>query len=569
MYDLVVRNGKIFDGSGLAPFHAAIGVKNGRIVRVGRIVERGAREIDATGCIVTPGFIDGHTHVDAQVNWDPLLAPSCLHGVTSVVMGNCGFTIAPIRKGCQEMVVQDLERAEDIPREAMMAGIAWNWETFPEYLDYLDTLPKAINTAANVGHSALRTWAMGERALSDEASQEDLELMRGQLREALRAGAIGFSTSMAPNHARTDGRPVASRNASWTEIRGLVEVLGEEGLGIFEIARGVQTRQVDAEGRAAMKRLTDLSVDFGIPVTFAMSVTSPLDEATILDQLEAIETANAQGGRIVVQSQSKDFNMMLSFETQLPFDKVPVWKELRAKPLAEQAVMLRDPALRARLIEAADNAVYGPGVGAEARAPNYDLIHVFDSVYPPWKTIAELAKARNQHPIEVIIDTALEKDLKQWFLQKYHRDCPDLSMKIMTHPASVVTISDTGAHVGQVSDANVHTYLLGYWVKIRRAFSLEQAVQMITYAPARAWGLSDRGLIREGMAADLNVIDFERLAPRMPELVRDLPGGARRIMQTCEGMRATIVNGEVILEDGVPTGATPGKLLRGDVAAAL
>jgi N-acyl-D-aspartate/D-glutamate deacylase len=566
--DLAVRDALIVDGSGAPGFKGDVGVAGGRIVAVGKVEGRAKTEIDATGCIVTPGFIDGHTHVDAQVNWDPLLAPSCLHGVTSVVMGNCGFTIAPVRKGYEDMVVQDLERAEDIPREAMMAGIAWNWETFPEYLDYLDTLPKAINTAANIGHSALRTWAMGERALSDQATAEDLDLMRGQLREALRAGAIGFSTSMAPNHARTDGRPVASRNASWSEIRALVEVLGEEGLGIFEIARGEQTRRIDAEGRAAMKRLTDLSVDFGIPVTFAMSVTSPLDEATILDQLEAIETANARGGRVIVQSQSKDFNMMLSFETQLPFDKVPIWKELRAKPLAEQAALLRDPALRARLIEAADSAVYGPGVGAEARAPNYDLIHVFDSVFPPWNTIAELAEARNQHPIEVIIDTALGKDLKQWFLQKYHRDCPDLSMKIMTHPAAVVTISDTGAHVGQISDANMHTYLLGYWVKIRKAFSLEQAVHMITYAPARAWGLADRGLIREGMAADLNVIDFERLMPQMPELVRDLPGGARRIMQNCEGMRVTIVNGQVILEDGVATGATPGKLLRGGPAMA-
>lgn len=463
-----------------------------------------------------------------------MFTPSCWQGVSSVVMGNCGFTLAPVHKGLEDMVVQDLERAKDIPDEAMEAGIKWHWETYPEYLDKLEALPKALNCAVNIGHSAVRTYVMGERALSDTATAAEVGQMRDLVREALRVGAIGFTTTRIRHHVRTDNRPIDSRLADWAELEGIVSVLGEEGQGIFEVATEDATRVPGEEGRAAFRRYAELSARHGVPVAMGMPVISEDDERSVLDQLKILDEVNADGGRFLVLSHSKGFNIMLSFETQTPFDHLPVWRELRSRPLPEQAEMLRDPALRARLIEAADAAKEEDILGASARTADFDLIRVYDREEWPLRTVAELARARNQHPVEVMIDIALDRDLKLWFVQFLYKDT-ELLLDVLKHPMSLCTFGDAGAHVGQVADFNMAVQFLSYWVKERKAFTLEKGVQMITEAPARAWGFHDRGVLREGLAADINVIDFARLQSKLPELVRDLPGGRTAHHPACGG----------------------------------
>ncbi len=565
-YDLVIKNGTVIDGSGLPRYRADVGVRHGRIVTIGRIRERAREVVDAEGQVVTPGFVDGHTHMDAQIFWDPLGTSSCWHGITSVVMGNCGFTLAPCAKENKHLVVRNLQRAEDIPPAAMEAGIEWRWTTFPEFLDCLDSLPKGINYGGYVGHSAVRTYVMGERAFEQAASEDDLKAMEREVRDAIRAGAIGFTTSRSPAHETPDGRYVASRLATWDEVRRLVGVMGELNAGLFEIAgEGVDRAPGDPGLRDYHVRLRDLAVETGRPVTFGVFSRRGVPDVwrKYLDLLD--ETA-AAGGRMFAQVHSRSLSALLSFKTQMPFDRLPVWKELRALPLAEQRRRLHDPELRRRLIEASGESDGQRPVGAEARAADYDWLLVFDTVEGPHRTVAEVARERGQHPAETMIDLALEKDLDLFFLQPVANEDQDYALELMRHPRAVVTFSDSGAHVSQLMDSSLQTHLLYHWVRRKQAFTLEQAVRMLTLVPATLWGFADRGLIREGMAADLVVFDPETIAAEMPEVVDDLPSGARRLVQRTRGIAATVVNGEVLLRDGKHTGALPGRLLRGPVA---
>ncbi|HXH83924.1 MAG TPA: amidohydrolase family protein [Candidatus Tectomicrobia bacterium] len=566
-YDLVIRNGMVIDGSGLPRYRADVGVRHGRIVAIGRIRERARETVDADGQVVAPGFVDGHTHMDAQVFWDPLGTCSCWHGVTSVVMGNCGFTLAPCAARDRHLVMRNLERAEDISAEAMNAGIEWSWTTFPEFLDRLAALPKGINYAAYIGHSALRTYAMGERAFEEPAGDDDLRVMERELRDALRAGAIGFTTSRSPSHETMDRRPVASRIATWDEVRRLVAVMGEMGAGIFEIAgEAVGRTATDADGlREYHVRLRDLAVETGRPVTWGLFSRreAPGIWRAYLDLLD--ETA-AAGGRMFAQVHSRALTVVLSFRTNLPFDRLPVWKDLRALPLAEQAQRLRDPELRRRLVEAARERDQRRAIGAEPRTAAYEWIFVMDRAEGPHRSVAEIARERGVDPVEAMIDLALEKDLERFFLQPIANEDQDDALALMRHPRTVVTFSDSGAHVSQIMDASLQTHVLSHWVREKQAFTLEEAVRMLSFEPATAWGFADRGLIREGMAADLIVFDPDTVAPEMPEVVHDLPAGARRLVQRARGYAATIVNGEVVLRDGKPTGALPGQLLRGPLA---
>ena len=565
-YDLVIKNGTVIDGSGLPRYRADVGVRHGRIVTIGRIRERAREVVDAEGQVVTPGFVDGHTHMDAQIFWDPLGTSSCWHGITSVVMGNCGFTLAPCAKENKHLVVRNLQRAEDIPPAAMEAGIEWRWTTFPEFLDCLDSLPKGINYGGYVGHSAIRTYVMGERAFEQAASEDDLKAMEREVRDAIRAGAIGFTTSRSPAHETPDGRYVASRLATWDEVRRLVGVMGELNAGLFEIAgEGVDRAPGDPGLRDYHVRLRDLAVETGRPVTFGVFSRRGVPDVwrKYLDLLD--ETA-AAGGRMFAQVHSRSLSALLSFKTQMPFDRLPVWKELRALPLAEQRRRLHDPELRRRLIEASGESDGRRPVGAEAQAADYDWLLVFDTVEGPHRTVAEVARERGQHPAETMIDLALEKDLDLFFLQPVANEDQDYALELMRHPRAVVTFSDSGAHVSQLMDSSLQTHLLYHWVRRKQAFTLEQAVRMLTLVPATLWGFADRGLIREGMAADLVVFDPETIAAEMPEVVDDLPSGARRLVQRTRGIAATVVNGEVLLRDGKHTGALPGRLLRGPVA---
>jgi len=565
-YDIVIKNGTIIDGTGAARYQADLGIADGVIKTIGVINGEAKETIDATGQIVSPGFVDGHTHMDAQINWDPLGTCSVWHGITTVVMGNCGFTVAPCAKKDMHLVVRNLERAEDISGEAMAAGIDWTWETFPDYLDTLERLPKGINYSGYVGHSALRTYAMGSRAFTDEPTAEEMAVMKKQLAESLKAGAIGFSTSRTRNHETSDGHPVASRMATWQEVEELVGVMTELDAGIFEIANEEVGRD-PANQREYHQRLRDLAVKSGRPVTYGMfgSRRAPDVWRPYFDLTE--ETARA-GGKMFIQAHSRALNVLMSFETRMPFDKYPVWKEIRQKSLAEQEAALRDPETRAALVASArgDDPDPKKAAGPEIRRPNYDWLLLMDTIEGPHKTVSQLAEELGMDPVDAMIEVALQHKLKVFFRQPIFNEDQDNVLEMMKHPNSVVTFSDSGAHVSQIMDSSLQTHVLSHWVRDKGALTLEEAVHMLTEQPARAWGFDDRGRLKTGLAADIIIFDAERIAPLMPEVKYDLPAGARRLVQKAAGISHTIVNGEVLMRDGEHTGAYPGKLLRGPLA---
>jgi N-acyl-D-aspartate/D-glutamate deacylase len=479
---------------------------------------------------------------------------SCWHGVTTVVMGNCGFSIAPMRAGQQHLVARNLERAEDISGAAMDAGINWRWEGFDQYLDVVDAIPKGINYAAYVGHSALRTWAMGERAFEQEASDNDLKTMTAQLLRALDAGAVGLSTSRSDNHETSDDRPVASRLASRDEVAALVGAMKGRG-AMFELAhehRIPGTPEWD-EYYAWLRNLT---------VTSDVTTTFGVLGQIWAQQIKEIDATIAAGGRMIGQTHCRGVSIIPSFRTTLPFDRLPVWNEFRNQPLAAQAAGLRNPETRQALVDAVNNAVWGRFIGAEARPPDWDNYYVYDKPLPPYRSVGEIAAERGIAPIEALIDIALADNLETLFMQPMTGTPDPDTVRLMRHPATVMTFSDSGAHVGQISDACIHSHLIAYFCREKQLLSLPEAVEMITGRAARAWNFADRGVIREGAIADINIFDPATFGPRVPEVVHDLPTGARRLSQRATGMKATIVSGEVLIEDGQYTGAVPGKLIR-------
>ena len=567
-YDLVIKNGVVIDGSGLPRYRADIGVKNGRLASIGRIRESAKEVLDAEGHIVAPGIVDGHTHMDAQIFWDPLGTCSSWHGVTTVVMGNCGFTLAPCAEKDKGMVIRNLQRAEDISAEAMEAGITWKWTTFREWLDVLDGLPKGINYSGYLGHSALRTYVMGERAFEQQASDDDMRAMEAELRDGMQAGAMGFTTSRSISHETPDRRPVASRIASWDEVRRLVNVMGDLNAGIFELAGENTDRALGFEEARAdyHRRLRELAVESGRPITFGLF--SRKDAPGVYkDYVKLLDDTAAAGGRMFAQVHSRALSAILSFKTQTPFDKLPVWSEIRTLPLAEQKAKFKDPEMRAKLVEAAQVKVENRSRGTEARPGVVDQLYVMDNVHGPHKSVAEMAKERGCGPVELMMDLAVERDMNVFFFHPIANEDQEIALELMKLPRAVVTFSDSGAHVSQLMDSSLQTHLLAHWVREKRAFTLEEAVRMLTLVPATHWGFHDRGLLREGMAADIMVFDPNTIAAEMPEVVNDLPAGAKRLTQRTRGIKATVVNGQVLLRDGKHTGALPGKLLRGPLAA--
>ena len=557
--DLVIRGGTVVDGTGMPRYRADVGVANGTIVSIGRVTERGAEEIDAEGKVVAPGFIDGHTHFDAQVCWDPLGTSSSYHGVTSVIMGNCGFTIAPCREAEMDLALRSLERAEDMSRAAMLAGIQWRWETFADYFDELDRLPKGINYAGYIGHSALRTYVMGERAYDGPAGDDDVVAMTRELEAALAAGAIGFSTSRSQSHATADDRPVASRMADWSEVRALVTRMGELGGGVFELAL---EQYPDSDSRRPfLDRLENLAVDSGCPLTFITASTTAMPDLH-RDLLALFDRTAARGGRMFGQAHAREFLSITGFEVKLPFDGLAGWKELRRLSIDEQRRALEDPDRRRRLTDEALRGPYGNAIGAEARAPQFDTMRIVDRPQGPYRTVGELAAERGVSGVDVMIDLALDSGMSQLFAQPFANQNMDSVLEILRHPHTVVAVSDSGAHVSQIVDSSVPTFLLSHWVRNEQAFTLEEGVRMLTLEPAQRWGLHDRGVVQQGRVADLVVFDPDTIAPNIPHAATDLPAGAKRLIQHATGVHATVVGGQTLLIDGEHTGALPGQVLR-------
>jgi N-acyl-D-aspartate/D-glutamate deacylase len=569
--DLVIRGGTVVDGSGKPRFGADLGIKDGRIVEIGRVSGTAARTIDADGLIVAPGFIDGHTHMDAQVAWDPLGSCSCWHGVTSVVMSNCGFALAPCKPADRDWYARCLSAVEDIPTEAMAAGIDWTWETFPEYLATVERLPKAINYGMYIGHSALRMYVMGKRALSEKASEEDMSRMAAAVQEALKAGAMGFSSSRASTHVTPDDTPVASRIAQWEEIDRIIGAMAELDAGIFQIGPDIGS---GAAHRAFLARLRQVALQFKRPIMFGVLATRQGEDPNSWDyQTNYIDDTVAAGGRMFGQGTTKSINAIFSLKSYLPFDVLPGWRELRALPMAEQKRRLADPAVRRELVAAEskmkprDNVVQGGGAATtDPRKPDYANLFAMKDVDWDDPTVAELAQARGQHPVEVMIDLSLAND-DQVYIQPIVNESPDDVLGILKHPRTLATFSDSGAHVCQEMGSSLQTHLLSYWVRKRGAFTLEQAVRKLTHDNAKAWELKGRGLVREGYQADLVLFEENGIRPCLPTVERDLPGGARRLVQKAEGIKATLVNGAVAFEDGEATGAHAGTVLKGRLAS--
>jgi N-acyl-D-amino-acid deacylase len=560
-FDLVVRGGLIVDGTGAPGVRGDVAVVGDRIVAVGDVDGRGREEIDAAGLVVSPGFVDAHTHMDAQVFWDDIGNPSCWHGVTTVVMGNCGFTLAPARPEERPLVVRNLERAEDIAPEAMAAGIDWTWSTFAEYLDAVDARPKGMNHAASIGHSALRTWAMGERAFEEAATDDDLAVMASELRAALAAGAAGLTTSRSIAHVTSDDRPVASRLASWAEIEHLVGIVGRESDAVFQLAL---ERNRDPDVHLDFEqRLRRLAVETGAPIVFGL-LTTRLPQPS----LQFIDDTAALGGQLWAMTHCRGVVSAQSFLTKLGFDRLPEWQPIRALPHAEQMAALRDPEVRARLVHAAHHGDYGPTFGPEAGRPKFEKMSVLLSPLFPNPTVADEARRRGVDPVEAMIDIALEHDLDVFFLQQLMSQNETDLLELMRHPRTAMCFSDSGAHVSQIFDSSIYTHLLAYYVRERQHLSLEEAISMMTARPADIWRLHGRGRLVPGYGADLTIFDAGTIAPLMPTVVQDLPGGAKRIDQRAEGIAATIVNGRVFTRDGAVTDERPGQLLRAPWRAA-
>jgi N-acyl-D-aspartate/D-glutamate deacylase len=551
MFDLVIRGGMVFDGTGAEGILADVGISGGVVVDVGKVSDSAAKEIDASGHFVTPGFIDGHTHLDAQIFWDPYVGSLSKHGVTSAVMGNCGFTLAPGTADDADLILRSIERAEDMSRSAIEKGVPWTWSSFGEFVTAVKELPKALNIAVQIGHSALRASVMGERAFGGTATDAEVAEMCRRVADAIRAGATGFSTSRSRAHLTKSGEPVASRSAPWSEVEAIVMAMAREKAGLLQLA---PERPEDPAALSDYQaRLTALATRSGLPVTFMVGGQD--------EQLGTVRNVVASGGKAIGQVHVRGFENIFGFKTHLPFDGLPLWQSVRSKTLDEQSVRLRDPALRRRLVEEAVNGVYGEGVGAEIRAPRYEEITVLTMNGDA--SLTALAAAKRISPVEVMIDLSLETNFEQLFRQPISESSDEFVLAALNHPHTVVAASDSGAHISQILDSNIPTYFLAHWVRDRGLFSWPRAINMLTGLPASVWGFHDRGVLVSGSVADIAVFDPETVASGLPRVVNDLPDGSARLDQPAVGIRATIVNGQVVRFDGDPSGDTPGRLIEG------
>jgi N-acyl-D-aspartate/D-glutamate deacylase len=567
--DLVIRGGTVVDGSGAPPREADVAVAGDRIVAVGRDLDVGREEIDARGKLVTPGFVDVHTHLDAQLTWDPLGAPACWHGITSVVVGNCGVGFAPCRAADREYLMFLMEGVEDIPRSALAAGMRWRWERFAEYLDALASTPLGPNVGAYAAHAALRVFAMGERGAGAEApSDDELRVLEAAVDEALAAGALGVSTGRTTMHRTPAGDPVPGTFADRRELAALAAPLARRGHGVFQIVPyGAAGEAADGFARD-LPLMVWLAEETGRPVSIGLTQARRYPEVW-REALAGIEAAAGPGTDLVPQVAPRSIGILLGFGGLLsPLFLFPAAGDLLDLPAAELTVALRDPAVRRRLVESVDPAgeiMAGMATLGEVFPLEDRGVLAYET--DPAKSVAGRAAARGVSPGDVVIDWLLETDLRGLLIVTLYNSDLEAARTMLAHPLSVPGLGDAGAHTSQTCDVGVPTFMLAYWVRHRRALDLATAVRKLTFEPARVWGLAERGLVQAGCYADLNVLDLERLDLYLPEVRHDLPGGATNLSQRARGYAATVVNGQVLMRDGDHTGALPGRVLRGRAAA--
>jgi N-acyl-D-aspartate/D-glutamate deacylase len=577
VFDLLIRGGTVVDGTGAPVRTADVAVQDGRVVEVGRVGGRAKRTIAAEGLLVTPGFIDVHTHFDGQATWDPHLSPSCWHGATTVILGNCGVGFAPVRPGAREWLIELMESVEDIPGAALLEGIAWDWQSFPQYLDALDRMPRAINVGTQLPHVALRAYVMGPRA-TEGATSEDLSTMHRLAVEALRAGALGVSTSRTTAHTDVHGDPVPGTFAAETEMACLLDAIRAAGHGAFELVPAGVGGGDGRDGADAMDAELDWMVRLGqatgVPITFLV-VQSHLDPDGWRPWFQRARRANASGARLHPQVASRCISVLMGHQLRTnPMTYSETYRELAPLNLSDRLVRLDDPSIRARILgELAADAKVGQR-GPRDRLTPAIFKEVFPLKDPPdyepddHESVAAMAARLGRDPWELVYDLMSGSGGKELLLRptlNYGGGTYDDLYEMLCDPMTVQGLGDAGAHCATVCDASMTTSLLTYWTRDRTRgprMAVESAVHRLTGAAATFYGLSDRGELVPGQRADINVIDFETLQLLYPEQTHDLPAGADRLVQKARGYVETLVSGETVVCDGELTDARPGRLVR-------
>ena len=580
MLDCLIKNGTVVDGTGQKPFIADVGIQGGRITQIGKINEAAKEIIDATGLWITPGFVDLHTHYDGQVTWDACFTPSIYHGVTTVVMGNCGVGFAPKRPGAEDDLVKLMEGVEDIPGAALHEGIVWNWESFPQYMNALEATPHSLDFLVQVPHDPLRMYVMKERALAhEEATPKDIEQMRALLREALEAGAVGFSTGRSDNHRTSEGKETPAAEASHAELTGLAQAFQGLSHGVVQMVSDYNLLKGPAEFEAEFDLVEAIAKASGKSLSLTWLQRDPGSEQFLRIQ-ERVEKAVAKGLPLFMQTGARGIGVLNGLDASFhPFMGFPSYKEVAHLPLAERAAALRDPARKARILSEKSERLAGDG---SSIPPLVDiLLAKIDMIsgrmfpleanlnYEPsvMESFLVRAKQKGVTPLDVIYDhlsAGRGEGLIYFPIFNYNEGNLDTVRKMLDHPRALSGLSDAGAHVGTVCDASFTTFMLTHWVQGRDKDSmpLETVIEMLTRRNANYLGLKDRGVLSVGMRADINAIDPQKLSVGLPQLVRDLPAGGKRFLQKAEGYVATWVAGEQVQRHGKITSARPGHSVR-------
>ncbi len=548
--DLVLRGGKLVDGTGAPARAADVGVAGGRIAVVGEVAADGAEEIDLDGLVLAPGFVDIHTHYDAQITWDPDLTPSCWHGVTTVVMGNCGFGIAPTRPEHRAVIARTLENVEGMSVDALEAGIDWTFETFPEYLDAVDAIEKRLNVGALIGHTPLRLYVLGDEATERAATDAEIERMKVIVREAIDAGAMGFATSKSPTHSGDGGKPVPSRLAEVDEIGRIAAALAEAGRGVVQATPG---------SGFFTDQFSELAQRLGRPVTWTALLTGMFGMGKGV-ALNLLEKQMASGGEVWPQIACRPLVMQVNLADPFPFAMLPAFKEILAVARPDRADLYADPAWRERArVDVAKRWEHlWPKTTVQETVKHAEL--------RDGPSLAELAAQRGTDPLDVLLDLSLDENLQTRFRVVLANDDAEELATLLRDDRAVLGLSDAGAHASQLCDANFSTHLLGHWVRETGVLTLEQAVHRLTGHAANVFRLEDRGVLRTGAWADLVAFDADTVAAGELERVWDLPGGADRLIAHGTGIEHVWVNGTAIRLGGEDLDARPGALMRGGTA---